>query len=283
MNKIITGIVLISLICSCSYFGDSGNRGGYVTLDDYTLSKAELAALLPDNYTPLDSAKIVDAFINQWALDRLIFERSKDNIPKDEQVKLDELVEKYRIELYSQTYLQDLSVQKLDTALSNNAIIKYYANNKSQFRLSEDLIKFKYVRLTTTLNNVAQVERLFKSNTAAAKRELDSMSVNFKGSFLNDSIWNRKAALLDRVSRITPDNESSYIIAGRYSKLDDSVSVYLVRVSELLKRGDIAPLDFIKPTVREVLINKRKLTYLKKIQKEILDDAKSSDKLKVNK
>lgn len=283
MNKIITGIVLISLICSCSYFGDSGNRGGYVTLGDYTLSKAELAALLPDNYTPLDSAKIVDAFINQWALDRLIFERSKDNIPKDEQVKLDELVEKYRIELYSQTYLQDLSVQKLDTALSNNAIIKYYANNKSQFRLSEDLIKFKYVRLTTTLNNVAQVERLFKSNTAAAKRELDSMSVNFKGSFLNDSIWNRKAALLERVSRITPDNESSYIIAGRYSKLDDSVSVYLVSVSELLKRGDIAPLDFIKPTVREVLINKRKLTYLKKIQKEILDDAKSSDKLKVNK
>jgi len=282
VHKFITGIVFICTVCSCSYFENSDAGDGFVTLDGYTLSKAEVAALLPYNYTAQDSAKIVDAFINQWALDRLIFERSKDNIPKDEQVKLDELVEKYRIELYSQTYLQDLSMQKLDTALSNNAIIKYYANNKSQFRLSEDLIKFKYVQLTTTLNDVAQIERLFKNNTAAAARELDSMSVNFKGSFLNDSIWNRKAALLERVSRITPDNESSYIIAGRYSKLDDSVNVYLVRVNELLKRGDIAPLEFIKPTVREVLINKRKLTYLRKIQKEILDDAISRDKLKIN-
>ncbi|MDP5077429.1 MAG: hypothetical protein NWQ19_05010 [Nonlabens sp.] len=282
MNKIITGIAVIFLLQSCSYFKNTGNTDGFVTLEGYSLSKDEIAALLPDNYTPEDSAKIVDAFIDQWALDRLIFERSKDNIAKDDQEKLDELVEKYRIELYSQTYLQDLTLQKLDTALSNNAIIKYYGDNKQQFRLSEDLIKFKYVHLTTTLNNVAQVERLFNSNSKASKRELDSMSVNFKGAFLNDSIWNRKGALLERVSRITPDNENSYIIAGRYSKLEDSVSVYLVRVNDVLKRGEIAPLDFIKPTVREVLLNKNKLRYLKKIQNEILDDAKSSDKLKIN-
>lgn len=283
MNKFLTALLLVVLTTSCSYFKSSDLGDSVVTLDGYSLTKEDITGLLPENYTPQDSIKIVEAFINQWAIDRLIFERSKDNISKEEQEKLDVLVERYRIELYSQTYLQDLSLQKLDTALSNNAIIKYYANNKEQFRLSEDLIKFKYVQLSPTLNNIAQIEKLFNSNSPASKRALDSMSVTFKGSFLNDSVWNRKGALLERVSRITPDNEASYIIEGRYTKLEDSVSVYLVRVNSMLKRGETAPLEFIKPTVKEVLINRKKLSYLKKIQKEILDDAISSDKLKIHK
>lgn len=283
MNRYLLGVFIVLVLTSCSYFKNTEATNAIVTLDEYTLTKAEIAALLPKNYTPEDSTAIVEAFINQWAIDRLMFERSLENIPKEEQERLDELVEKYRIELYSQTYLQDLTLQKLDTTLSNSAIIKYYANHKQEFRLNDDLIKFKFVHLTPSLNNVAAVERLFNNNSPSAKRALDSMSVNFKGSFLNDSVWNRKSALLERVSGITPLNEDSYIIGGRYSKLEDSLSVYLVRVNAVLKRGEVAPLEYIKPTVKEVLINRKKLSYLKRKEKELLNDAISSDKLQIKK
>lgn len=283
MSKIL-GIVFLSfLITSCSYFKSSEPSDAVVTLNDYTLTKNEIDALLPGDVTPQDSTKIVEAFINQWAIDRLIFERSIDNISKDEQLKLDELVEKYRIELYSQTYLQDLAQQKLDTTLTASKIKKYYEANKNQFRLSEDLIKFKAIQLTKSLNDVAAAERLFRSTNPESQRTLDSLSVNFKSSFLNDSVWNLKKNLLERVGSITPANEYNILVPNKYSKLEDSVSVYLVHVKEFLKRGDVAPLEYIKPTVREILINKRKLLYLKKIQKEILDDAISSDKLKIKK
>ncbi len=283
MSKALAIFFTSFFMTSCSYFRNTEPSDAVVTLNDYALTKAEIDALLPEDVTPEDSTKIVEAFINQWAIDRLIFERSIDNISKDEQLKLDELVEKYRIELYSQTYLQDLAQQKLDTTLTASKIKKYYEANKNQFRLSEDLIKFKSIQLTKSLNDVASAERLFGSTKPESQRMLDSLGVNFKSSFLNDSVWNRKVALLDRVSAITATNENTILVPNKYSKLEDSVSVYLIHVKEILKRGDAAPLEYIKPTVREILINKRKLTYLKKIQKEILDDALSNDKIKIKK
>lgn len=283
MHRICVIIGVLALLQSCSYFRSTDNPDAVVQLDSYSLTQDDIKAILPEVYTPEDSTRIVQAFINQWATDRLFFERAKDNISKSDQEKLDELVEKYRIELYSQTYMQDLIVQKLDTALTSTAIQKYYENHKSEFRLNEELIKFKYVHLTPSLNNINAVERLFNSSTDQSRKELDSLSVTFKDSYLNDGVWNRKATLLERVARITPSNEQSYIIPGKYSRLEDSVGVYLVRVSDVRKRGETAPLEYIKPTVREVLINRRKLANLKKLEKQLLDDAISSDKLQIKK
>lgn len=41
----------------------------------------------------------------------------------------------------------------------------------------------------------------------------------------------------------------------------------------LLKRQEIAPIEYVKPTLRQIIINQRKLEFVRKLEKDIINDA----------
>lgn len=279
--KIFFVTIALAVVTSCSYFKDEDNKDAVVQLDEYVITNDELKKLLPEGYTKEDSTRIVTDYINQWATDRLLYNRAKENISLKDQTQLENLIEQYRIELYAQMFMRDLTLQKLDTALNDKAIQKYYEGHKQEFKLNEEIVRFKYIHLSNTVNNISQAEKLFNSNTDQAINDLDSLSTDFKSSMLNDQAWNRKSTFMQRIESINSENVDSYLVSGKYSKIQDSLGVYLIRVREVLRRGDIAPLPFVKPTVKEILINRKKLQYMRELEKELLNDAIENDKLKI--
>ena len=44
-------------------------------------------------------------------------------------------------------------------------------------------------------------------------------------------------------------------------------------VKEVLKRNDIAPMSYITPTIKQIILQKRKLELLRKIEVDLLNDA----------
>ena len=58
-----------------------------------------------------------------------------------------------------------------------------------------------------------------------------------------------------------------------FTQLQDSLGVYLVKIEAVLKTNDIAPLSYVKQTIGQILLNKRKQELLKKIEKDITKDA----------
>jgi hypothetical protein len=46
-----------------------------------------------------------------------------------------------------------------------------------------------------------------------------------------------------------------------------------VKIEAVLKTNDIAPLSYVKSTMEEIVLNKRKQEFLKKIEKDITKDA----------
>ena len=46
-----------------------------------------------------------------------------------------------------------------------------------------------------------------------------------------------------------------------------------MKIEAVLKTNDIAPLSYVKPTIEQIILNKRKQNLLKKIQKDITIDA----------
>jgi hypothetical protein len=51
------------------------------------------------------------------------------------------------------------------------------------------------------------------------------------------------------------------------------LELYLIRIIDYKNKNDIAPFDFIKPTLKQVLINKKKLEFISNFEKEIIEDA----------
>ncbi|WP_273566386.1 hypothetical protein [Maribacter halichondriae] len=55
--------------------------------------------------------------------------------------------------------------------------------------------------------------------------------------------------------------------------MEDALGVYLVKITGVLQVNDIAPLSFIEPTIKQVLLSRRKLDYIRKLETEIIDEA----------
>ena len=60
---------------------------------------------------------------------------------------------------------------------------------------------------------------------------------------------------------------------SNFAQLQDSLGVYLVKIEDVLNTNDIAPLSYIKHTIDQIILNKRKLELIKKLEKDITKDA----------
>lgn len=269
------------LFVGCNFFKPQQPEGVVVSLNDQYITNNDIKNILPQNYTVADSTRIVNDYIHQWAIDRLLMKNASLNISKDVQKQLDELVANYKEELYTQVYKEELTKQNLDTVIQPASVDQYYQNQLENLKLNEDLVQLSYVELDPLYPDEDKITKLLKKHDSIALQHLDSLSLGFKSYYINENIWVKKSTVYDKITLIDATNEKSYIKEQTFHRLEDSLSLYLVRFHEVLRRGEKAPLQYIKPTIKQILLNKRKLNYIKNLEKELLNDAIQSNKLKI--
>ncbi len=49
--------------------------------------------------------------------------------------------------------------------------------------------------------------------------------------------------------------------------------VYLTKVVDVMEPNYVAPLNYIEPTIRQVLLNRRKMKYLRSLEADLMDEA----------
>ena len=69
------------------------------------------------------------------------------------------------------------------------------------------------------------------------------------------------------------ENEGEYLNNTLFFEMQDSTGVYLTKVVEVLKPNEKAPLSYIEPTIRQVLLNRRKMQYLRSLETDLMDEA----------
>ncbi|MGC1515360.1 MAG: peptidyl-prolyl cis-trans isomerase, partial [Maribacter sp.] len=69
------------------------------------------------------------------------------------------------------------------------------------------------------------------------------------------------------------DNADKYLKNSQFFELEDSIGVYLGKIEETKDINEIAPLSFIRATIEQVLLSRRKMDYLRKLETEVLDEA----------
>jgi hypothetical protein len=63
--------------------------------------------------------------------------------------------------------------------------------------------------------------------------------------------------------------------------LEDSLGVYLGKIGDVRNINEIAPLSYIEPTIRQVLLNRRKLDFMRRLETEILDEAVKQNEFQI--
>jgi len=76
-----------------------------------------------------------------------------------------------------------------------------------------------------------------------------------------------------KIPKFKEESREYLLKKSKYIQKEDSLGLYLVAVKDVLKRNDIAPKNYITPTIRQMILHKRKLELIRDIEKTLLNDA----------
>ena len=219
-----------------------------------------------------DSLQIANRLIDDWAEQLLYLKKAEINLNSTEKKRLDKLVRTYRNDLYVKTY-KDMAIQsQLDSVVDQVEIQDYFEQNKANFRTNKDLLRGRYVRVRNENFNLSTIRRSLRRFNDLDKIFLDSIALQFTTYSMNDSIWVQASQFFNRLPSISERRYKNFLKNNTFFELQDSLEVYLVVVEEVVLRNELAPLEYVMPTLKQILINKRKLELMRQFDREIIEE-----------
>lgn len=274
--------IFVLMLQSCQYFQSEDDRQLIASVNKHKLFKEQLIDQIPEKLTGNDSISYVKAYIEKWANDKLLMDKAELNLPKSIKQEFDSLAKNYKQELYKKAYLDALVEAQVKTEIDSSAISTYYQNNKPNFKLNETLLKIRYISLRKDLQDISKIKKSFKNFTSEDQTYLADKSLEFKALYLNDSTWVREVDILKEFNAKGEESfESELFKQNGFVETNLKDRFVFIFIKDRLERNEQAPLSYIKPTIRQVLINKMKLKVSKQIQQEIKEDAIQNNEYRI--
>ncbi|WNW02183.1 hypothetical protein RRF68_01820 [Tenacibaculum sp. HL-MS23] len=276
MKKIILLLIII-LVVSCDFFSLKTKRveqhRPIATVYNKNLYKKDIADLIPKGITKKDSMVIIKGLINSWAKKELLLAKAEENISGVNSGKIEKLVNNYKKSLYINGYKERLIKQQLDTVVNQEEIELYYQKNKENFKLSEELLQFEYIHFGKDFLDKEETIKNFKSSDEVEREDLERYLLNFKSYRLQDSTWVPFSYLQKKVPALESKTDQKLLKISKYIQKEDSLGVYLVAVKNMLPKNATAPLLFVSPRIKQIILHKRKLELIREIEKTLINDA----------
>jgi hypothetical protein len=247
-------------------------------IGDAKLYKKDLKKLLPSNLKKEDSVLYTRNLINSWAKQELFYQKATLNL-SDDLDEINKLVKKYKQDLLINKYKEALIKKNLDTTITNKDLKSFYNENKTIFKLNEKLIQFRFLQVDKNLNDLETITTLFDSNDPKHLDSLHGKELEFKAYHLQDSTWVKFNNVSKRIKTFNKIDVKR--VKNKLIKIEDSKDVYLFKIFNVIDRNDIAPINYVKPTIKQMILHNRKLKEHKKIEKTLLNDAIKNGKFKI--
>ena len=273
-------LLLILLVSSCQLKEVSSDKI-VARVNNQYLYASEVNDHIRANLSSADSTSMAKNYINAWVKEQLLLEKAVFNLNPSQQTSLENLIRQYRNDIFIKTYQEEWLKSRMDTLVTPQEIEAYYKENKQNFKLHQDLVRGRYVQLPLANFNKASVSRALKRFNESDRNYLDSISLQFNSAYLNDSVWFRPQAFFNRIKRSSPKEYDRYLKSKRFFEIEDSIDLYLVFVEEVRRRNEIAPLSHLNPTLKQILLNKRKLETMRQFDNDILEEAIKNKTLEI--
>jgi|TARA_B100001094_G_scaffold81682_1_gene77922 hypothetical protein len=230
-----------------------------------------------------DSLRKFSNFIESWAKEKVLYDLSLVNLSQSKKNQIDQLVDNYKIDLYINSYKDLIVNTRIDSIVTDAQIDSFYNLNNKSFKLNENLVKYRYVKVPNDNINLNRIRSNIIRISNEDRQFLDSLNFQFADLKLNDSIWFTERDLISSIEFINQQNKFRYLIKNRLFTIEDFQYVNFFIVKDILKSGNIPPISYLYERIKSTIINQRKLNLLQNLNKEILNDALKSKKYEIYK
>lgn len=229
---------------------------------------------IPYGLSEKDSISILIEKINSWATKQLILHEAKKNMTEKKQRENNNLVEQYKLDLFTSAYENAYVKKNLKTGISKNEIEVYYNKYKSSFSLQEAIVIVRYIELDKKYKDLYVTKKAFKRFNEEDISELSKIKLSFTRTNFNlKKQWTPFNTLLEDIPSLKYYKTDQLLTGNKFLSYKTEESRFLVMISEALKAGEIAPLTHVEKRIKQIILNKRKLQLKKQLEQEIRKDA----------
>ncbi len=273
--RIVILVTIFSIFTSCEFFEQSPDakiiaKVHNVNLYDYDLKQFNL----PQGLSEKDSITVLMRHINDWATKQLILHEAKKNMTEKKQIEYNNLVEEYRLDLFSSAYENAYVKKNLKTGINKSEIELYYEEFKQSFLLQEDLVQVRYIQLPEKYKNLFATKNAFKRFNDEDIKELDKLKLSFITSDFNlTKKWTLFESLLEKIPSLKSFRKEKIVKNGYFLNYKFDNNRFLIKFERILKAGQPAPVAHVEERIKQIILNKRKIKLKNQLEKEIRKDA----------
>jgi hypothetical protein len=275
--------VLSVLAIACSLVAcDWGNDRAELIAEigDKQLTWKEVSDVVPDNSTSEDSASLADHYIHDWITKQLIISKAESNLP-DELKSFEEMIENYRSSLLIYAFEQEWVRQKLDTVVSDQEIEQYYNENEKNFQLKDYILKVKFTAITADSKQIGALKKLFNSTKPEDLVKWQQLCVDIGASYYyNEEEWLKWDEFIQQIPLEVYDVEG-FLRKKNIIEFEKENNLYLISITDYQLAGSKSPLSFEREKIRNMIINRRKLTLLETMRQDIYSKAQQDGEIKL--
>jgi hypothetical protein len=282
MKRFLKYFLLAVVVQSCNYFTikDETKEAVARVNDSYLYKDDLLKVITTTGISAQDSILITNNYINNWIKQQLLLSKAQLNLENKADV-FEDLVKKYRQDLYINSYKEAVVNEYLNKEITEEDIDIFYNENNQNFKLNEELVQFKFIKVGKDVYNKNELIKLFKSNKKEDLLTLQAEELALKSQHFNDSVWIKYSDFLNEMPVFKTVDKKDFLKKGEFIQKEDSLSLYLVAVKDVLKRNEIAPKSYITPTIEQMILHQRKLLLLRNIEETLIEDAKKKQQFEI--
>ena len=241
--------------------------------EDY-LYLSQLSDNIPSNITSTDSIQMLNSLVDNWVRKELLLQHADKNLP-DSLKDFSEQLRIYENSLTIYEFKKKLVKQRLDTVVETEEIEKYYEEHLKDFQLKDNILQFAFIQIPIQSDSVDLAKEFIQNitDTTIDRSRVEAFCQNNAiDYYLNDEHWISFNELIKRLP-IETFNQELFLKNNRFIEIKDHPYWYFANLRDFKIKEDVSPLNFEKDHIQNIILNRRKLSLLNSLEKDIYDEA----------
>lgn len=253
-----------------------------VKVGEQVLYKYQLEKVIPADYSSQDSTLLANDYINKWIKKELLLLKAETNLT-EEQKDINEELREYRISLLGYRYKNELMKQKMDTVVAAEEIESYYQKHRDKFVLNHAILKAIYIKIPMEVVDPLMLKNLCQDEDPQKISELDEHCISYAKAYDKfNNEWIDADVVLNNIPAEFNDL-GRFLRRNKYIESKDSDYYYLVCIRDFRLSGQAAPVEYVESQVKNLILNARKIQFLKKIEEDIYKEGIENNRVRIYK
>lgn len=266
-QKIVLPLLAFMLaIGSCTTQKSNENSKIIAEVGGKKLMASELQKSIPGDFlTEDDSIEFVNEYINKWINQQLLVSEVEKYLTYEERDVSNEL-EEYRQELLIHKFKNKKFSKISESEVKMKAIQDYYKTHINLFKLEAPIVRVDYIIFPIEFDLPTNFKTQLLSTDENDQKTCEDLIFQYAKKYDNfDDNW-IYLQQFQEAGKLLIDDVEDYLLKNKVVEFEKDNERHIINFRDFMMAEESAPLEFVQARISSLIINQKKLDFLRQFK-----------------